>query len=1338
LPGSKKKKKGGGEEQVAKYKALITEVYKEHNPSKLDDIDGLLTKYKGREESLYQSVCEKYKVTPQAVKDKEPEATTEAPVESKKDDEPAKQETPVQAADEKKETVPPAATAAPAVNRGPQQSPVLALKEAFVDLIKEVYTDQRSEKLEGMEKLLERYEGQEQELYLMICKKYKVKAKDPEGLGDFEWMQTAEEELARLLEVLVSFLVLHMANLKTNEITNLAAWQRGRRRPPPRSMTHTFELAALGISQLDAFLREIQGSDGKRGRKLSDRCVDVELSIPSQNDVVMSKQGLAVKGIGGGPKGRMPFDNAVGSVTDAVIHAVRDCMDQAEGTARSSDKWTIPWSGEEILYIIEFGPNGDPVRKEVGVEYRRGCLSVKRRPPLHHFSLHHNLCGPDVETKLPTMWRQVADKLWGAISSLKIGSELPADVVVVVEVRGGHDPHQAAEGMCNPCSGASPAAMVVVTAPIESEIDQAKKILNSVLARVLSDLRLNALFAPTALSMPQVRTNDAKIGGLPQKPRDGYASGSESDEMVDDDESEEIMSDVEPSDNYRPLRLHREKVRDAYLQGLLCLNCDAADHKHQDCPLKKKVCWNCHGNHPGNDCPLRCRFCKERHTWPLLECVKRVCRRVSDWKKSKPAQEQKHVLSSFEQLAIKLEGFEDLDLAKHNRDIQRMVKELSEHGALWPDDLEDVATSILDMKPPQKKSLELITPPPPPGAPPKISVAPILPKESPPDVPDPKYPWQEKIFLDDLVSKGVYGSNILSRILGRGGLNHRRMETESGARVFLRGLGVSGRDVDMKDPLDARLHIAVKGEVPQQGKTVRRIVAELVDDLDREVAERGEMGPRLDRPRDPQLHPFGFMLPKGTGPDPEASLRFKFPEEDGSSLNEVLDWLKTAKVPMELDSDTQWRTTLSVTPANPALPDDAPPEAEEVADAFDRLVDNWHFPSPYWYEEQDLRPTGLWTPLTTGEEDDNTSNIGMQTGQGVRLTDGAVRHFAMLMDQADLAPGVSRSRIETVLRRLRGTIRRSVQDEELLLFLAYPWAWFSEPMARGGLRLPFSRPEVHQRLISLGRIGAKPTESLADPPFKGFSVEWSPIRPGAVKASTAPRPIIAPAVVPVAQDSWAADLGPPAPLPVPAAGTQMPVPASTAPVGWCRVYLPEGAYASGSDLYDMLSGPQGAHIGHLLKKYPNVSIRIEGRPSLAAAPDQRLHIHCRCEDADLFEKASSDVMDLVETVCDMIAEELSLPNDQLESMIRSIPAEKYFGSHGHQTKLSFKRGTDVAGVKPMDVAARTDADFEFLDDVDAQPDDGDDDDDGDDTEDDASTQASEEDDDAMSAISEEL
>jgi len=277
------------------------------------------------------------------------------------------------------------------------------------------------------------------------------------------------------------------------------------------------------------------------------------------------------------------------------------------------------------------------------------------------------------------------------------------------------------------------------------------------------------------------------------------------------------------------------------------------------------------------------------------------------------------------------------------------------------------------------------------------------------------------------------------------------------------------------------------------------------------------------------------------------------------------------------------------------------------------------------------------------------------------LSAPAVAHFAALLDQAGLLRGVSRAVAEASLRRLRGVIRRQVEDEQLLLFLAYPWAWFSEPMGRGGLRLPFGKERVHEMLVDLGRVGGKPTESCPAPAFRGFSVEWIPMQVG-----TGPRSatmVLPSPAAPVAGAAW---------NPAEASGVrplQEAAVADGAPKGYCKCWLPEAIFASGQDLKELITGPDGAHFAHVLKKYHNVALKVEGQASLTVPPAQRLHVSMSSEDSELFESAAADVLDLVETVCDMVGEELGMSEDQVEELIQGIRAEKYFEAHGLRTPL---------------------------------------------------------------------
>merc|ERR1719436_1225983 len=126
---------------------------------------------------------------------------------------------------------------------------------------------------------------------------------------------------------------------------------------------------------------------------------------------------------------------------------------------------------------------------------------------------------------------------------------------------------------------------------------------------------------------------------------------------------------------------------------------------------------------------------------------------------------------------------------------------------------------------------------------------------------------------------------------------------------------------------------------------------------------------------------------------------------------------------------------------------------------------------------------------------------------------------------------------------------------------------------------------------------------------------------------------------------------------------------SSAPRGFCKYWLPEAVFVSGQDLKELIGGPQGSHFGHVLKKYPTVELRIDGQASTAAPPAHRLHVIMSSEDSEIFENAAADVLDLVETVCDMVGEELGLNEDQVEGLIREIRAEKYFEAHGIRTPL---------------------------------------------------------------------
>lgn len=51
------------EMHISTIRRKIEKMYKKHNPSKLADLDGLLVKYKGREDQLLKAIKQKYRDT---------------------------------------------------------------------------------------------------------------------------------------------------------------------------------------------------------------------------------------------------------------------------------------------------------------------------------------------------------------------------------------------------------------------------------------------------------------------------------------------------------------------------------------------------------------------------------------------------------------------------------------------------------------------------------------------------------------------------------------------------------------------------------------------------------------------------------------------------------------------------------------------------------------------------------------------------------------------------------------------------------------------------------------------------------------------------------------------------------------------------------------------------------------------------------------------------------------------------------------------------------------------------------------------------------------------------
>mmetsp|Transcript_69599 Transcript_69599/g.193663 ORF Transcript_69599/g.193663 Transcript_69599/m.193663 type:complete len:549 (+) Transcript_69599:1-1647(+) len=125
------------------YKMLLQRIYEDRNPSKLEDLDRLMSKYQGLEHELYKNVCEKYDVDAEAFAAQAPAAS------------------PAEAGDQDFAGLEDAGV------------PQLSAKE-FAVLIQTLYVQYNPKKLQDIGALLQKYRHREGDLYEEACQKYGV------------------------------------------------------------------------------------------------------------------------------------------------------------------------------------------------------------------------------------------------------------------------------------------------------------------------------------------------------------------------------------------------------------------------------------------------------------------------------------------------------------------------------------------------------------------------------------------------------------------------------------------------------------------------------------------------------------------------------------------------------------------------------------------------------------------------------------------------------------------------------------------------------------------------------------------------------------------------------------------------------------------------------------------------------------------------------------------------------------------------------------------------------------------------------------------------------------
>jgi hypothetical protein len=129
------------------YTELLELLYKEKNPSKLDDLPALLEKFDGREKTLFDMVCKKYSVNGAAFAKKHDIVAGAGTGDAEEDDEEAQYEN--------------------------EELPNLSARQLAVR-VQNVYVQHNPKKLEDLPRLLAKFKNREPQLYIEVCIKYNI------------------------------------------------------------------------------------------------------------------------------------------------------------------------------------------------------------------------------------------------------------------------------------------------------------------------------------------------------------------------------------------------------------------------------------------------------------------------------------------------------------------------------------------------------------------------------------------------------------------------------------------------------------------------------------------------------------------------------------------------------------------------------------------------------------------------------------------------------------------------------------------------------------------------------------------------------------------------------------------------------------------------------------------------------------------------------------------------------------------------------------------------------------------------------------------------------------
>ena len=542
-----------------------------------------------------------------------------------------------------------------------------------------------------------------------------------------------------------------------------------------------------------------------------------------------------------------------------------------------------------------------------------------------------------------------------------------------------------------------------------------------------------------------------------------------------------------PSELVRPIRLTRASMRDLFTRGLVCLNCDSGNHKHTECTLKRKVCWNCHSIHSGTVCSKRCRFCKQKHAYAILDCVKRAAKRYSDWRKSKVCLDQRTTSALLDDLHLRLQA--NAAAGREIHDVTNLMRKLRELGttadllaAVGDGVSENVEVADDNARESAREFLAENVPQPP--------------SISPPPLPDPHYRWTEIFYLDDLLGHALIGRDVLRLLQTTRATQLKDLEEELDCMIEFRGgafTELSGEDEQNIEERDLRLHAIIKCSSHSEAALARNALVELMSQLELSMAD-----PTWQQ-RPPLTQAFTFLdkvnLPTEQNDRYGSSTVDVELKERESETGALRHWLHSQGIEVEVDDE------LSMVKLPPTLDILAKLEAQSAEDdvkhddpravavgadlyfAFVAMLSNWINPAPcaatgYWFEAYELEPLGLLGLMGQQESD----RVFLEPGQRVKLSKRGAADLLSLLRQGEMIPkDVSDEEGLKLLLTFTGLVRAAASDFKLLLYLRYPWVLSGATLNDiDDLVSPLPEAEVARLLRDCGRLGTmrEPVEFL--------------------------------------------------------------------------------------------------------------------------------------------------------------------------------------------------------------------------------------------------------------------